>query len=384
MDRSSRTEDLPVTGPRFYRPELDWLRFVAFLLVFTVHVMPLEAGDYTAAGVPAGLAHYVLVPFARFGGHGVDLFFVLSAFLITELLLRERDALGTIHVKAFYIRRLLRIWPLYYCYVLLTFSYELAMTDNPFLYYAMTFVFVGNWYAVLWGEIPTITGHLWTISVEEQFYLVWPLLIRWTRPTVLLSSFVGLFLCSTLYRLVVTIDAPDFNVAAHQSTITRMDCFALGGMLAYGLHRWPASFPAAARCGMIAAGVSMFALVAAGRGFLVGIPVTWMYSCAATGSMLLVASAATAPPRTYTSRLLRGIAYLGKISYGLYIWHIIAGRTSQYLLAQVTLTPSVRLVAHMVLSAAVVLALAAISYAVLEKPFLRIKERFAFVKSRPV
>jgi len=91
---------------RYYRPELDVLRFLAFLSVFTVHRL-----DH----VPIHRAqHYWLYNICLLGNFGVPVFFLLSAFLITELLMREDDRLGTIHIRSFYMRRVLRIWPLYF------------------------------------------------------------------------------------------------------------------------------------------------------------------------------------------------------------------------------------------------------------------------------
>src|SRR5438552_17688903 len=99
--------------PGFYRPELDVLRFGAFLLVFIHHGFPLTAAEYAGWGVP-GVVAALLASGARAGALGVDLFFALSAYLITELLLREQRSHGTFSIRAFYVRRILRIWPLYF------------------------------------------------------------------------------------------------------------------------------------------------------------------------------------------------------------------------------------------------------------------------------
>lgn len=110
------------------------------------------------------------------GGFGVCLFFLLSAYLITELLQRERARTGTIHVRSFYIRRILRIWPLYFFFLLLGSALGLIVHSWR-ISAARIFAFVflaGNWYvaAVGFGKNPIFP--LWSISLEEQFYLVWP------------------------------------------------------------------------------------------------------------------------------------------------------------------------------------------------------------------
>ncbi len=101
---------------RFYQPELDGLRFYAFLGVFVFHTLPGQAAFYRGLHLPLP---WLWGAVAKSGGAGVDLFFALSAFLITSLLLRERGQTGEISLRQFYIRRILRIWPLYFVVVAL-------------------------------------------------------------------------------------------------------------------------------------------------------------------------------------------------------------------------------------------------------------------------
>ena len=96
---------------RFYQPELDGLRFYAFLGVFVCHSLPLDAAFYHSLHLPMP---WLWGAVAVSGASGVDLFFALSAFLITSLLLRERQETGGLSLRLFYIRRILRIWPLYF------------------------------------------------------------------------------------------------------------------------------------------------------------------------------------------------------------------------------------------------------------------------------
>jgi peptidoglycan/LPS O-acetylase OafA/YrhL len=162
---------------RYYRPELDVLRFLAFLSVFTVHRM-----DH----VPIHRAqHYWLYNICLLGNFGVPVFFLLSAFLITELLMREDDRLGTIHVRSFYMRRILRIWPLYfgvfYGLILLNNFIPHVGAPDPLSWLAFT-LFAGNWYICLHGWIPANpVDPMWSISVEEQFYITIPLIAYFGR-----------------------------------------------------------------------------------------------------------------------------------------------------------------------------------------------------------
>ncbi len=159
---------------RFYRPELDVLRFVAFLTVFIAHVNRIPVDVNIASWKLPFIHGYTL--FAESGAFGMCIFFLLSAYLITELLVRERTATGSIHLKAFYTRRILRIWPLYlgvvfagYFIGLLAPEYRLSGA------WVLAFVFLAaNWYTGKIGYAPSTVGVLWSISLEEQFYLSWP------------------------------------------------------------------------------------------------------------------------------------------------------------------------------------------------------------------
>jgi peptidoglycan/LPS O-acetylase OafA/YrhL len=143
----------------FYLPELDGLRFFAFLSVFACHAWDTTHGRNA---------------FADIGTFGVDLFFTLSAFLITELLVQEKERLGKIDVLAFYARRILRIWPLYFVFLAGAF----VVVRFSWLYLATCALFIGNFGFYWWGPPSLILSSLWSISVEEQFYIAWPLILR--------------------------------------------------------------------------------------------------------------------------------------------------------------------------------------------------------------
>jgi len=182
---------------RYYRPELDVLRLVAFSSVFLVHRMdflPIRPAE-----------HFWLYNLCLLGDFGVPVFFLLSAFLITELLFRENDQVGTIHVKAFYARRILRIWPLYFAVffglVLLAQFLRGAGPKAPASWLAFTF-FAGNWYISSHGWIPAYpVNPLWSISVEEQFYIAIPVLTRYGGRRGLKA--IALILIGVAYVLVI-------------------------------------------------------------------------------------------------------------------------------------------------------------------------------------
>ena len=185
---------------RFYRPELDGLRFFAFLAVFVCHSTPSDPSYYLARHIPGA---YLVAAASRAGGFGVDLFFVLSAYLITELLLREKDEFGQVHLRSFYVRRILRIWPLYFLGILIAALLSLLDPQEPFpLPVVLAFLLLaGNLVSSFVGLSSTVAGPMWSISLEEQFYLFWPVLIAKTRrETALLRVAAAMFLTAELGR----------------------------------------------------------------------------------------------------------------------------------------------------------------------------------------
>lgn len=182
---------------RFYRPELDALRFGAFFIVFAAHTcQSLAVEMYNAGGLSAFIEE------ASIGGlYGVDLFFILSAYLICELFRREREETGGINVKAFYGRRVLRIWPLYYVFVLTVAVASLVVTVTPMPRPALVSLlfFYSNWY-LAWNASFPPADLLWSVSAEEQFYLFCPLAMRFLSPRRLLICAIGVVIFAFISR----------------------------------------------------------------------------------------------------------------------------------------------------------------------------------------
>jgi peptidoglycan/LPS O-acetylase OafA/YrhL len=179
---------------RFYRPELDLLRFLAFLMVWCAHASLALRGL-----VPAKAVAWV----NGVGSLGVPVFFFLSAYLITELLRRERAQTGSIDIRKFYIRRVLRIWPLYFgilvAYALLGIWFHGFRIEPGRL--LASCLMVGNWYIGHHPGLTTPLRHLWSISVEEQWYLLWPLLALGLPRRLLLPGCAVIF-CVSQYVLI--------------------------------------------------------------------------------------------------------------------------------------------------------------------------------------
>jgi len=379
---------LPLTSPTvvkklrpFYRPELDVLRFFAFLGVFLFHVNhPL--GFYVQHEIPRAIA-LVATSLIEGGVFGVDLFFVLSAYLITELLFREKDACGSLDVKGFYIRRILRIWPLYFFII----GLALIPVFNPnhvftWQHAAAYLLLMGNWSVIAWGwPLHSIIGPLWTVSIEEQFYLLWPPIARKLSRDRLVSAAICMMILSSLTRVLMVLIHGGMN-SAWCNTFARLDPIAAGILVAALLHGGVPDFRLATRFGMLSIGIVALALV--GNYWqihnperlywvptLVGFPVV---AAGATLILLAVLGIQLSMPRP--------LIYLGKISYGLYVYHPL-GNVLSIMLIPVH-SGFVQLALRPVTALAITIALASVSYAVLEKPFLRLKERFAHISSRPL
>jgi peptidoglycan/LPS O-acetylase OafA/YrhL len=178
------------------------------------------------------------------GGLAVQFFFVLSGFLITYLLLQEQDRNGTIRIRSFYMRRILRIWPLYYLLMgiglflipmvavpLLKIPYSLPFsTGEGFVMYAF---FLPNLATALYP--PTLLYPLWSIGVEEQFYLFWAPVVKYLRKY-LLWIFGVIIVSKTLIHIYMTQTMPESWITHFVDTL-QFECMSIGGVGAWYVHR---------------------------------------------------------------------------------------------------------------------------------------------------
>jgi len=363
---------------RFYQPELDGLRFYAFLGVFICHSFPFEAAFYRSLHLPLPWLWGATV---KAGAAGVDLFFALSAFLITSLLLKEKQETGGISLRLFYLRRILRIWPLYFLVIALgiMLSHTMAKQSLPWYYVAGYLLFVGNWVHAVFGRPESIAFPLWTVSIEEQFYLIWPAMVKMLERRGMILSGITLFLLATVCRIGFVLAGVSGGYIYYGST-ARCDSIALGILMALFADRLP-KLTSGARFALVAGGLAGWIVSSA-----------WLTDQSGPISMrevpgrLIIALAAGA--MLYgclhsRSKLLTGVwvVRLGKVSYGLYLLHLTGLLIAKSLLHPISgwaqlVTKAVGFVLTMILAFA--------SYRWVESPFLRLKDRFARVLSRPV
>ncbi len=371
----------PAKTSRYYRPELDLLRFFAFFLVFNHHLLPMSFTE---------TRFHFFYALQEAGAAGVCLFFMLSAFLITELLLREKDATGRIHIRAFYVRRALRIWPLYLAAV--TLSAILPHLSRHFAaaaaYVAPFLLLCGNWAIVLHRSWPAnpLLAPLWSISVEEQFYLVWPaMLSRWGARAIAPVAWIILPLAWSVDLTLPALHASK-DPQLWLNSISQFQFFAIGALLALFSHRQRITFPAPVRLAMFLAGFGCLLLAGYPFHFLNPAP-TLSYGQVLAGYLAIDVACPLLLLSLLGARLpgfCRPLVYLGRISYGLYVFHyVIRLLVGNIAAIRLHAHPQLLLPATYLGSAALTIAVAAASYHFFERPFLKIKDRFTFVQSRP-
>jgi peptidoglycan/LPS O-acetylase OafA/YrhL len=379
--QAAQSPGAAVSSRHYYRPELDVVRFFAFLLVFICHTVPVDVAFWAKTPVP-GAAVGPIIGLVSGGAYGVDLFFGLSSFLITTLLLIERETGGSVDVGAFYMRRMLRIWPLYFFFLLILtplMQYVLPGEDMPLKYTLAFLLFAGNWACVAWGFPHSAASPLWSVSMEEQFYLAWPWIVRRWGGNLVTVALV--MLAISFAARVYFIDAPHPYIWGN--TLTRFDPIACGMILAVFVRRREIVLSGLARVALLLFGVIV--LVLAGRyGDLNGARSLVSLPASTVACMAMIIATLGMPLMASRHPIMRVLVYLGRISYGLYVYHFLFAMLFK---VAINVDPSgeprdraVRVVATL----AATLAAAAISYQLLELPFLRLKARFAQVASNPV
>jgi peptidoglycan/LPS O-acetylase OafA/YrhL len=369
--RESEGRPAPAAGFRLgYRPALDGLRALAVLAVLGVH---------------SGLS------WAGGGWAGVDVFFVLSGFLITALLLEEWQRTGAVSLRRFYLRRALRLLPA--LVVLLAVCWLFARACLPPRQEALTrqgvfsaLGYYANWRVFRHPDVHDLLTHTWSLSVEEQFYFLWPLALavllrlRLGRPALLGIVAAGVGGCAVL-RAVLWHGSHAFP-ELYMRLATRADTLLLGCLTAL-----LASGGLLPRAGWgrallhLAAGAALLYLgwvLVCGRHTSDG----WYYggyTLLAAACAVLVAALVSGPPRALAWLLeARPLVWLGRLSYSLYLWHYpLCLLHAAYVarLGKLLGTPVPEALRLPLLYAAVLLA-AALSFYLVEQPFLRLKHRW--------
>ena len=309
------------------------------------------------------------------GGLGVLMFFVISGFLITWLLLKENSRRGTVSLRRFYARRALRIGPAFYAYALLTLVLlKVLHKPIPWPSAVAALLYVENYMQAWYGDPGTGFSHTWSLAIEEQFYLLWPLLfltIR-TRLALLIRVPAAIIVTVWIYRAVLKFGLHVWQGYFYEAFDTRLDHLLIGCLLAVLLYSARDHRVWQLLCGRLwLAGVTVGLLV-------VSVMAENQYKDVYRDSVGFIVNpllCAVLIPQLISLRdswLVRWlewppVRYLGTISYSLYLYQQLVLTPVAKMLGR---TPFALQVAG---SVAFLIAVASASYFVIEKPFLRLK-----------
>lgn len=361
----------PVLTGRRYFPTLDALRLLAFSKTFLAHV---QLGSFP-----------VLDQLRRGSGLGVPFFFVLSGFLITYLACDEKKNTGRLRLGLFYWRRVLRIWPLYYAVValglaipwVLQWLHQPSGTDGYPPTWWVSVLFLDNYKTMLLQQSPSVSvlAVLWSLCVEEHFYLVWGILIvlvplrhmKWVIGGCIMLGLI----CRILYAHlgIIPLDLP-----------TRIDLFAWGGVPALLLVNNRAQAEAISRRIPVVVGWAylLFTIAFAWQvGMVPPANANWYLSVAGavfSGLLFLL----LAPARPWLLAATNPLCRLGFYTYGLYMWHEVGhGVAKRTLLGlHLSLTEPQNAVGYLAMALLITVVLALASFRLIEQPFLRLKHQF--------
>ena len=377
-----------VPGTRIYFEHLDVLRCVAALMVFMGHLfehMVSHYGypDFMRIGNTQSLTfagQYINMIFLN-GGFGVDVFFLISGFLITYLLLVEKAETGKINIGGFYLRRTLRIWPVYFLIMALAPMLVKWLNTGIEPPYQMTALFLNN-FATIKSEHWTFPfAHYWSICVEEHYYLVWPLVIAFIPYRWLGKVFVFVILASIVSRGLFSHYQMGYYFQ-YLHTLSRMDALAIGALGAYIHHQKPFVLKLAPYYRWM-----VYILFIAVFGYeKYNIYDGMFLACFRKYFYIAVAAFAMMNFMFHEKPLIRFkgktmFHYLGKISYGFYMYStvllIIVG------LKIVPMFPIIDApIPFLLLNLVGSILLSVISYHTLEKLFLMMKTRFEVIRTR--
>lgn len=351
-----------------YSPALDGVRGTAMVLFMAFHF-----------GVVALQGAWV----------GINLFFVLSAYLITRLLVEEHARSGRLQIRAFYRRRARRLVPALFLLLAALGLYGVFIAPpsvrGPLRGDMLsTLLFVQNWHLIVEGDqyfdlfgTPSFLRHAWTLAVEEQFYLLVPLvvlaLMRWVRRRELQAGvLLVLGLVGALWTAHIGITTAQAQAHAYYGTDTRAQALCIGAALAFwtGLRgrateQVRLSAPVVAMLGWCGLGAMVFAFLAISpfQGFMYDNGGIFIFALAS--GALVLACADERPSRLSAVLGWRPFAYLGRISYGLYLWHW------PILLWLRRVAPGLDTSLTVVIGICATVAMAAVSYRWVERPVIR-------------
>ena len=375
------------TSSTVYIPQFDIIRFFAAFMIVIYHSyiawkgwfgLPgvISAGDYkTFSGVGLHVDQFIRnMPF------GVDIFFFISGYLLTYLLVIEKEKFGKVNVPKFYIRRGLRIWPLYFFLVAVAPLLVNWLGEKQPNYWP-TIALVNNFETIHTQQWTYPFSHFWSICIEEHFYLIWPLIVAFVPFKKLPVAILGLIGFSWLYKIstYLFLDSNWYQLYLH--TFSRMDVILLGGLLAVFYIKKPFEFKLHWSIVVIISVVLIFLLsfddMSNYENMLNGVTRKFVY-ISLLG--LLMMDLLFNPDRKKAMYRFKPLLYLGKVSYGIYMYgNILILIVIKKVMYGFGIS---NIYFYFLLIFTLSLIVPVISYELFEKPFLKLKQRFALVKTR--
>jgi peptidoglycan/LPS O-acetylase OafA/YrhL len=346
------------TGAKSSRsiPSLDGLRAASVALVLLAHSLDR---------LPGATGRYISTQFNWVGLSGVDVFFVISGFLITGLLLKELDATGGISLRNFYFRRFFRIFPPFYLYlaaVAALWGAGIIMQDLP------SFIAAGTYTFNYFPHIPSwFVAHSWSLSLEEQFYLLWPPVLVLLGRRKATYAAIGVIVLSPVSRLATYLWVPPLRTVEWMTLHTRLDTIMFGCVVALlwkeiRSSRWVEKLLHPA---LVAFAVFYIAVVSPVLTVQVGGAYDWPVGYTLRALLVAVVLVyCVTKPESPAGRVLNvvPVRHIGEISYSLYLW--------QQIFTGLHRIP-------MPLNLLLAFACAELSYRVVERPSMKLRDRVA-------
>ncbi|MBC7695330.1 MAG: acyltransferase [Burkholderiales bacterium] len=367
---------------RIYFKNLDTLRFLAAYMIVLLHCFfgwQIKYGNpefikTSLSTSSIGKLELIIHNFS----FGVDIFFIVSGFLLTYLLLCEKEKTGKVDVIKFYIRRAFRIWPLYFLMILLAplLSYFLYEQSPTYLYH---FFFSGNFDLIENGPKSVATNHLWSICIEEHFYIFCPLIIGFIPMKKLPQTLLFIILSCIFFRGFFLISTNDYGMSYYVHTLSRIDVLALGGLFGYLFYHNQLKFNHSLQVRLIIYAVFLLMffnvnyvesgsfLIDTMKKYIFVIPFSYWI-----GNFLFH------PKAMFSNNKPSIFHQFGKVSYGIYMFNPVIIFLAIYFFDKYSFQNYFffLLIVHVTLAITTFL-----SYRFIEMPFLALKERYAVVRS---
>lgn len=366
-----------------YFENLNGLRTIGALSVFLFHAFLLGYEDW--GSFYDGDVFQIIFQVMRKGNYGVNLFFVLSGFLITYLLLHEAATRGSINIRGFFMRRLLRIWPVYFVVIGFGFllfphlPYGLQTTNSGWMYS----FFLSNFEEIYNGfrdpvNLLTIT---WSVSIEEQFYMGWVVLMAILPFLRKGKGFLPYLLLLVVISIVFRLFHIEDQITLYYHTLAVVSDLAIGGLLAYACfhYNWHEKFRAIPLWVNIGVYLATVGCILGSRILFPVSSIFLAFEKIVLGLLFayIVFDQAFGTHSPFKADRIPFFNKLGQISYGMYMYHSIVLYFMLKLFVDLGWTTHIGyFVLYFILSLALTIAISAFSYRFMERPLLKLKRYF--------